>query len=212
MCETALANLIKNYPEKNAFSKDKDIIPFIDANWELLSTMPRRVKQTWHNTVVKTMMKENDIFICDNRDPNDFLFALRYPDLSKIGPNYESSIKAPGRLSEPGRGGFGRWAKRKAGLANLEGSEYVASKKAKSDLSHPKLPPNGFPAEHPFNKDGYRYVLAEPDQHAPFRQEFEDSQDCAGKPIPGWLCRKLMSERVAVAMHDRGKVVLTNTL
>lgn len=34
----------------------------------------------------------------------------------------------------------------------------------------PKLPAHGYPLEHPFNKDGYRYILAEPDSHAPFRQ------------------------------------------
>jgi hypothetical protein len=27
-----------------------------------------------------------------------------------------------------------------------------------------------FPKEHPFNRDGYRYILAEADPHAPFRQ------------------------------------------
>ena len=27
-----------------------------------------------------------------------------------------------------------------------------------------------FPREHPFNRDGYRYILAEADPHSPFRQ------------------------------------------
>lgn len=34
----------------------------------------------------------------------------------------------------------------------------------------PKLPSHGYPLDHPFNKDGYRYLLAEPDPHAPYRQ------------------------------------------
>ena len=34
----------------------------------------------------------------------------------------------------------------------------------------PKLPANGYPLEHPFNKDGFRYLLAEPDPHAPYKQ------------------------------------------
>lgn len=38
------------------------------------------------------------------------------------------------------------------------------------DLGTPKLPAHGYPLDHPFNKDGYRYLLAEPDPHAPFRQ------------------------------------------
>lgn len=57
--------------------------------------------------------------------------------------------------------------------------------------------------EHPFNKDGYRYILAEPDPHAPFRQEFDESADWAGKPIPGWLYRSLTPNSVLLELHDR---------
>lgn len=42
-----------------------------------------------------------------------------------------------------------------------------------SDVTAPKLPAHGYPMEHPYNKDGYRYILAEPDPHAPFRQVFQ---------------------------------------
>lgn len=66
-----------------------------------------------------------------------------------------------------------------------------------------KLPAHGYPLEHPFNKDGYRYILAEPDPHAPFRQEFDESADWAGKPIPGWLYRVLAPSAVLLALHDR---------
>lgn len=66
-----------------------------------------------------------------------------------------------------------------------------------------KLPAHGYPLEHPFNKDGYRYILAEPDPHAPFRQEFDESSDWAGKPIPGWLYRTLVPHAVLLALHDR---------
>lgn len=66
-----------------------------------------------------------------------------------------------------------------------------------------KLPAHGYPLEHPFNKDGYRYILAEPDPHAPFRQEFDESSDWAGKPIPGWLYRVLTPQAVLLALHDR---------
>ena len=33
------------------FSKERDIIPFIDSHWEGMTTMPRRVTQSWHLTV-----------------------------------------------------------------------------------------------------------------------------------------------------------------
>ncbi|XP_018573858.1 set1/Ash2 histone methyltransferase complex subunit ASH2 isoform X2 [Anoplophora glabripennis] len=71
------------------------------------------------------------------------------------------------------------------------------------DLGTPKLPAHGYPLDHPFNKDGYRYLLAEPDPHAPFRQEFDESSDWAGKPIPGWLYRTSIPGTVLLALHDR---------
>ena len=77
------------------------------------------------------------------------------------------------------------------------------NRKPKSEFNPPKLPANGYPTEHPFNKDGYRYILAEPDPHGPFRQEFDENQDWAGKPIPCWLYRRLCPKSVLVAMHDR---------
>ena len=86
-------------------------------------------------------------------------------------------------MSEAKEGGRGRGTKRK-----LE-DKAPGGKKSKGELSTPPLPSNGYPKEHPFNRDGYRYVLAEPDPHAPFRQEFDESLEMAGKPIPGFLCR-----------------------
>lgn len=71
--------------------------------------------------------------------------------------------------SVPLSGGFrGRNAKRKF---PGEGTGTGPGKKGRgSDMTAPKLPAHGYPLEHPFNKDGYRYILAEPDPHAPFRQ------------------------------------------
>ena len=55
MCVTAIANLLqscqKDSDHKIFFDKDKDIIPFIDCHWESMTTMPRRVTQSWHATV-----------------------------------------------------------------------------------------------------------------------------------------------------------------
>ena len=36
-----------------------------------------------------------------------------------------------------------------------------------------------------------------------FRQEFDESSDWAGKPIPGWLYRTLSPSSVLLALHDR---------
>ena len=68
-----------------------------------------------------------------------------------------------------------------------------------------KVPLHGYPLEHPFNKDGYRYYLAEADPHAPDRQKFDESTEMAGKPIPGYLYRVFQGSHVLLSMHDRGK-------
>lgn len=64
LCVTAIGNLIqgsiKEGKPKKFFSKDKDIIPYIDSHWEGMTTTARRVTQSWHSTV--------RFFL--NRDPN----------------------------------------------------------------------------------------------------------------------------------------------
>lgn len=216
MCVTAIANLIvKNRAgmgSRTIFSKDLEIIPFIEKNWENMTTVPRRVKQTWHTTVYKTMTKDTDLFVCEEEKCGEVThahpyFGLHVSDIEKIGPGFEnfvrnshsrnvdSQVSSGNPVPSKGRG-----TKRK-----LLGENQTATsgKKNKSDLVMPKLPPNGYPLDHPYNKDGYRYILAEPDPHAPFRQEFDESTDCAGKPIPAWLYRKLQPSSVLLAMHDR---------
>lgn len=70
-------------------------------------------------------------------------------------------------MSVPVTGGVkSRNAKRK-----LPGDAGSQGRKGRgADLVTPKLPAHGYPLDHPFNKDSYRYLLAEPDPHAPFRQ------------------------------------------
>lgn len=51
MCVTAIANLQqaaqKKGKTKYLFNKDEDIIPFMEQYWEAMTTMPRRVTQSW---------------------------------------------------------------------------------------------------------------------------------------------------------------------
>ncbi|KAK8758927.1 hypothetical protein V5799_003437, partial [Amblyomma americanum] len=72
MCVTALANLLQKERasggSRTLFSKEKDIIPFIERNWENMTTVARRVKQTWHTTVYKTMTKDTDVFVCEEKN------------------------------------------------------------------------------------------------------------------------------------------------
>ncbi|XP_077506903.1 set1/Ash2 histone methyltransferase complex subunit ASH2-like isoform X3 [Amblyomma americanum] len=217
MCVTALANLLQKERalggSRTLFSKEKDIIPFIERNWENMTTVPRRVKQTWHTTVYKTMTKDTDVFVCEEKNESGEatdahpLFGLVLTELEKIGPNYESLVRSGQNRSAEAQSSSGSTTagKSRGTKRKLMGENQTATsgKKNKSDLVMPKLPPNGYPLDHPYNKDGYRYILAEPDPHAPFRQEFDESTDCAGKPIPSWLYRKLQPSSVLLAMHDR---------
>ncbi|XP_075217314.1 set1/Ash2 histone methyltransferase complex subunit ash2 isoform X2 [Lycorma delicatula] len=214
MCVTALGNLmqqsIKEGTPQTCFSKDKHIIPFIESHWEGMTTIPRRVTQSWHATVLRTLIKEtNVLFTCDDSGPEGPMYSLTAPDLTQIKPNYEAMIKG-GHLKVTDMGiqhaGSTPGMKGRVGKRKMPGEGGPGSGKkgrGASDISAPKLPAHGYPMEHPYNKDGYRYILAEPDPHAPFRQEFDESSDWAGKPIPGWLYRTLSPSSVLLALHDR---------
>ena len=75
------------------------------------------------------------------------------------------------------------------------------------DVSSTRTAPKAYPQEHPFNKDGYRYILAEPDPHAPNWQAYDESIEWAGKPIPPYLYRAYLEPKVLLALHDRGEFV-----
>ncbi|KAF4517988.1 hypothetical protein B566_EDAN008823 [Ephemera danica] len=214
MCITAIANLmqasIKEGAPKSMFSKDREIIPFIDNHWEGMTTMPRRVTQSWHSTIQRALQKDlGTLFVCEEATvemtvSGHPLFGLNSLELTQIKPNYEAMIRGGSlKITDVGithvgsAGSKGRSAKRKVEVAGLG----PGKKRSESTLT--KLPTHGYPLEHPFNKDGYRYILAEPDPHAPFRQEFDESNDWAGKPIPGWLYRTLSPSTVLLALHDR---------
>ncbi|KAG5869991.1 hypothetical protein JTB14_008147 [Gonioctena quinquepunctata] len=212
MCVTAIANLqqssFKEGTNRTMFSKDKEIIPYIEYHWEALTTTSRRVTQSWHITVTKTLVKDIHIlFVFEDNAANGHMYGLLNSDLSQIKPNYGAMIKG-GMLKVTDIGiqhvpvnvnVKSRNTKRK-----FPGELGTQGKKGRgADLGTPKLPPHGYPLDHPFNKDGYRYLLAEPDPHAPFRQEFDESSDWAGKPIPGWLYRTSIPSTVLLALHDR---------
>ncbi|XP_039445878.1 set1/Ash2 histone methyltransferase complex subunit ASH2 isoform X1 [Culex pipiens pallens] len=203
MCITAIANLrqasIKEGKPRLMFSKDQDIIPYMDHYWESMTTMSRRSTQSWYATVQRTLIKDlNTLFTYEESGEHGQMYGL-VQDLTQVKPNYEDAVQGNQNLAKGG----GRQQKRK--LPNSEQGGVLGKKsRVGADVGAlVKLPAHGYPLEHPFNKDGYRYILAEPDPHAPFRQEFDESADWAGKPIPGWLYRVLSPNNVLVALHDR---------
>ncbi|CAH0763569.1 unnamed protein product [Diatraea saccharalis] len=217
MCLTAIANLrqesVKDGSNKLLFSKDREIIPYIDQYWEAMTTMPRRVTQSWYATVQRALIKDIQVLFTYEEDSSlGPMFGLFNMELTSIKPNYEAMIKQGqlkvtdmGIATIPLAGNVkGRQGKRRPAVgAGADGGAPAGKKGRGAELSALKLPSHGYPTEHPFNKDGYRYILAEPDPHAPFRQEFDESNEWSGKPIPGWLYRSLCPGIVLLALHDR---------
>ncbi|XP_011205244.2 set1/Ash2 histone methyltransferase complex subunit ASH2 isoform X4 [Bactrocera dorsalis] len=199
MCVTAIANMqqnaVKDGKSKFLFSKDKEIIPYIEQYWEAMTTLPRRVTQSWYSTVQRSLVKEvNILFTYEENAETGAMFGLVTQDLSLIKPNYDTMASSLTKNN--------RQNKRKL-PGNDSGPTGKKGRPSSDITANVKLPAHGYPLEHPFNKDGYRYILAEPDPHAPFRQEFDESSDWAGKPIPGWLYRTLVPNCVLLALHDR---------
>ena len=74
-------------------------------------------------------------------------------------------------------------------------------------LATSKFIPSGMPTDHPYNKDGYRYILVESDPHTPGRQAFEESMESQlNKPmmVPAQFYRLFICNQVMLAVQDRG--------
>ncbi|XP_074618385.1 set1/Ash2 histone methyltransferase complex subunit ASH2-like isoform X2 [Acropora palmata] len=114
------------------------------------------------------------------------------------------SLNSSNLLMSKGKESTGSVPRKSArGKRKLDSSQQLSSsKKSKGDIPpSQKLPPHGYPLEHPFNKDGYRYILAEQDRNAPMANM--DLEFWAGKPIPGDLYRIKLHKEVLLSMNDR---------
>lgn len=63
MCITTIANLqwkaVKDGNPRHFFSKDREIIPFIEAYWESITTLARKPTTGWYATIqVEIIIKE----------------------------------------------------------------------------------------------------------------------------------------------------------
>lgn len=72
-----------------------------------------------------------------------------------------------------------------------------------TDEGRAKLNTLGFPIDHALNKEGYRYILVEPDKHVVGRDQWDECEFTAGKPIPGLFYRVFLSPQVVLSLSDR---------
>lgn len=93
MCITTIANLqrktVKDGSPRYFFSKDKEIIPFIDAYWESITTLARKQTTGWYSTIQKTLQSHTTIFTSQDNS-GDLMFGLIEKDLETIKPDYAS--------------------------------------------------------------------------------------------------------------------------
>lgn len=70
MCVTAIANLQQQAQKKgkikHLFDKDQEIIPYMEQYWESMTTMPRRVTQSWQ-VLSLTVLKLTELKAIKNR-------------------------------------------------------------------------------------------------------------------------------------------------
>ncbi|KAH8323116.1 hypothetical protein KR074_004614, partial [Drosophila pseudoananassae] len=166
------------------FSMDKDIIPYIEKNWQAMTTLPRLQTQSWKSNVIKCL-KENlsKQFIFEDNPVVGLSYGLALQDLLFIQPRYEGmSLTYSYCRAKPSSRG----------------------QKVRPCASKMDFMPYGFPREYPYNKNGFSYILAEPDPHArePEQSDVEPSSSTKRVPIPGWMYRVKLSPTLLLSLHD----------
>ncbi|CAF4582016.1 unnamed protein product, partial [Rotaria sp. Silwood2] len=155
---------------------------------------------------------------------NPNAFRDQSPNTSNTtNPIVPSSNITPLQTNQSGNGTFhgSSSANSVTSLANSEVTRRTSKRKLATENSLnakrrgdvPKLErliPKSFPPEYPFNKEGYRYHLAEPDPHSPFRQKFDETEVWAGKPIPGHLYRTFIENECLLSLNDRAQQLKLN--
>lgn len=90
MCVTAIANMqqssVKDGSVRFTFSRDKEIIPYIDQYWDAITAMPRRVTQSWYSTVQRALVKDVQTLFTFEETENGPMFGLVAKDLTSIKP------------------------------------------------------------------------------------------------------------------------------
>lgn len=77
---------VKDGNVRYTFSRDKEIIPYIDQYWDSITTMPRRVTQSWYSTVQRALLKDTQVLFTFEETENGPMFGLMSQDLTTIKP------------------------------------------------------------------------------------------------------------------------------
>uniref|UniRef100_A0A0N5C7T6 B30.2/SPRY domain-containing protein n=1 Tax=Strongyloides papillosus TaxID=174720 RepID=A0A0N5C7T6_STREA len=225
MCVMAMANITYNkrvetgkYDERYYFDVDTVIIPYFSRNWENLTGEKKRIKNTWHHTLKRTLLKENNLFVA--QDANHY--ALVESDLEKIGPLMEG-LKNPGR--KPGslskENIENKDVDNVATTRQTRGSRKRATDDKKVVGKRAKLSgENGFDKtgsedstiDYPLNKEGNRYYLAVKDIAFPDHEMYTNTLVTnTSLRIPTFVYRLADVSRVTLSPSDHApQLILTN--
>nr|ALJ75660.1 ASH2 [Schmidtea mediterranea] len=226
MCQTAIANLMYINNGKIYFSKEKDVIPFLEENWEALTTQPKKTFAALNPSIHKTLIS-NDIFK-HHIVGDDVIVCLKNTNLYQMKPGYhqfrilarqlKTKVTTGGGILPQSGGWHANNRKRKATNNNATittgastpsatrvGEMVTNTGKPKRGIEETKvkLTQFNYPVDHPFNKDSYRYIYVESDPHAKGRQLWEECEATAGRIIPGFFYRVTISQQIALATNDR---------
>ncbi|XP_065176301.1 set1/Ash2 histone methyltransferase complex subunit ASH2-like [Sycon ciliatum] len=186
---------------KQFFDLNQDIIPFILTNWDSICTNRSRSSH-WSARLDMRFKQYPDIYDIDDSTPPQYSLTEKYQDLSVLTPSFVDNLfKIERKVVDPTPKPLPPQATVK--LPGTRGPKRkgetfpTASKRTRTTT--PKLPVHGYPTEHPHNKDGYRYILAEVDP----RTTEKDLDAYAGKAVPGFLYRVVAPPLSLLALHDR---------
>lgn len=84
---------VKDGNVRFTFSRDKEIIPYIDQYWDAITAMPRRVTQSWYTTVQRSLTKDVQTLFTFEETENGPMFGLMTNELTSIRPEVVANGK-----------------------------------------------------------------------------------------------------------------------
>ncbi|VDL62821.1 unnamed protein product [Hymenolepis diminuta] len=87
MCQTVIANLMCASNGRIYFSLEKEVIPFLDRNWDIFTSQPRRSGSSWPGVLHKALVGNELFSLVD--EGSESVVCLSCQELSTIGPSYE---------------------------------------------------------------------------------------------------------------------------